>query len=286
MFPGPIRIGPVPIQPYGVMIALGFLLALWLIGRDAKRQGLDPAVLYDMSFWALLVGLVGTRLLHIAMYPREYSWNDPIGWIAVWRGGLVFQGGPPIAILFCYWYLRKRRYPIGKSADIVFTYLPLGHAVGRLGCLFRGCCYGAVTDLPWGLRFPRIPWSLSERAVGSPAYLDHCVRFGGDVLDAHWSRPVHPTQIYSSLGLVAIFIVLLVLRRKWHPFRGFALPSYFVLYGVWRFWLEFLRGDHNPTHFGWLSDQQVLSIVFAALGAVLFAVLMARNAATRKPSAR
>lgn len=262
MFPGPIKLGPLPIQPYGLMIAIGFMVALFLVGRDARKRGLDPKALYDMGFWGLFIGLAGTRVLHIIMFPHDYSWKDPIGWLAIWRGGLVFQGGPPIAILFFFIYLRKKGIPIGKTCDTFAPFLPIGHAIGRLGCLLKGCCYGAISDVPWAIRFPRVPWDVTKTPEGSPAFLDHCMRFSELSYNDHWSYPVHPTQLYESGALLIIAGIILLLRKKWHPFDGFTLPVYFILYGIARFIIEFFRDDHNPTHIWGLSDQQVISIVF------------------------
>ncbi len=112
--------------------------------------------------------------------------------------------------------------------------------------------------------------------MGSPAYLDHLSRFSDVTLASHWSHAIHPTQLYSSLGLLAIFGVMLALRRYWNPFTGFTMPAYFVLYGVFRFIVEFYRGDHNPVHVFGLTDQQVFSILFALFGVGLFLVLRVR----------
>ena len=92
MLPVLFRIGPVPINSYGLMIATGFLVALYFILRDARKAGLDEKAISDAAFFVLPIGILGTRSLHIVMYPETYSWSDPVGWFAIWRGGLVFQG--------------------------------------------------------------------------------------------------------------------------------------------------------------------------------------------------
>ena len=83
MFPTLLKIGPITLHSYGLMIALGFLAALYGAQRDAQKRGINPQTIQSMAFWALLAGLAGTRLLHIAMFPGGYSWRDPIGWIAI-----------------------------------------------------------------------------------------------------------------------------------------------------------------------------------------------------------
>ncbi len=274
MFPILLKIGPLAIHTYGLMIAIAFLLALHLTQRDAAKEGIDPHLIGAMAVWALLFGILGTRVMHIILFPQGYSWKDPIGWIAIWQGGLVFQGALPGTLIYAVYGCRKNKVPFWKISDCTIPYLAMAHALGRIGCIMNGCCYGARTDLPWAIRFPRIPWDRAQPATGSPAYLDHCQRFSelSTSVD-RWSYPIHPTQIYGVLGLLALCLVLLYLRKHWHPYTGFLMPVYLILYSVGRFCIEFLRGDHNPTTFGVLSDQQVFCIVTLIVGVVLFIIL-------------
>ncbi|MBI4556192.1 MAG: prolipoprotein diacylglyceryl transferase [Candidatus Hydrogenedentes bacterium] len=269
MFPSLLKLGPITFHSYGLMLALGFLLALYLSQREAKRNGIDPEIVATLGFWILILGLVGTRLLHIIMFSNQYSWRDPIGWIAIWRGGLVFQGALPPALVFAFLYMRKKGLPFWKTSDLLIPYAPLAHAVGRMGCFLNGCCYGARTNSPWGICFPRVPWDTSVPPTGSPAYLDHV----GPPYAEHWSYAVHPTQLYEGFGLVVIALLLLLIRERARIFDGVVVCAYLALYGILRFFLEFLRGDHNPTHFGTLSDQQIISILLAVVGAALMLVL-------------
>lgn len=274
MLPTLVKIGPVPIHSYGLMIAIGFLVGLYIIQRDAqKMMGIDPRVISDMAFWTLLTGIAGTRILHIVMFSSQYSWSDPVGWVAIWKGGLVFQGAVVLPIFYNWYATRKYKLNFWKLADIVMPCVPLGHAFGRLGCFLNGCCYGSRTDMPWGIPFRRVPWDLAKTATGSPAYLDHCHQYAElSLIRDHWSYPVHPTQLYGVIGLTAAFLLLVYLRKKWHPFDGFTFPLYFIMYGVGRLLVEFLRGDHNPT-IGPLTQQQVFSLAFAVAGVLLFFVL-------------
>ncbi len=273
MLPILFKIGPIPIHSYGLMIAIGFLTAIYLVQRDAVKAGLDPKVFADGAFWVLPLGIAGTRLLHIVMFPEGYSWGDPLGWIAVWRGGLVFQGGPPVAIVFIWFYLKKKNVSFWKASDIVVPYLAMAHGLGRVGCFLNGCCYGAPSDLPWAFPYRRVPWDISLPATGSPAYLDHLRRFPDMTPMDHWSHAIHPTQLYGVVGLLMLCGILLYLRKHWNPFDGFLLPTYFVIYGIGRFVVEFFRGDHNPTHVLDLSDQQIFSVAFALGSVVLFAIM-------------
>jgi len=269
MYPTILELGPITLYSYGLMIALGFITVLFFMQRDAKRCGVDPNAISDTAFWVLIIGVAATRLTHIVMYPQYYSWNDPIGWINVTNGGLVFQGAIPAALLFCYWSLKRRGIAFWVAADIVMPYVPIAQAFGRGGCFLKGCCHGARADgLPWAICFPE----------GSPAYHAHQEQYADFPADALWSFPIHPTQIYSILLLLCLSAALLF-ARKHRPFIGATLPLYFILYGVCRFIVEIFRGDGNPTqaYLGVeLSSQQVICLIMMAIG-IIAGVLMYRN---------
>lgn len=270
MHPILFQIGPLKFYMYGLMIAIGFILILTLMQRDAKRVGIDPNQISEMAFWVLFLGVVACRLLHIIMYPEGYSWNDPIGWIAVWNGGLVFQGAIPAALIYIYFALRRRGLPFWEVADLTVPYVPLAQAFGRVGCLFNGCCFGQRADhLPWAIQFP----------PDSPPYVAHVHEYPEFPADAALSYPVHPTQLYSVVLLVGMSVVMLLMRNRWKPFIGFALPMYFMLYGVKRFIVEHYRGDDNPTNlgFGLITNQQMFCVLMFLVGAVLFWTVMKKN---------
>ncbi|MBX7256444.1 MAG: prolipoprotein diacylglyceryl transferase [Candidatus Hydrogenedentes bacterium] len=288
MFPTILKLGPVSVHSYGLMMAIAFLLATYLATRDIAKHGLNAGVASDTAFWCLLVGLAGTRILHIIMFPEFYSWSRPLGWIAIWQGGLVFQGAIPPALAVIYFNLRRHQMPFWKTIDIAAPYVALGHAIGRVGCFLNGCCYGQRTDLPWGVQFPRIPFDLSKAGVtGSPAYMDHCQRYALSYDTDLWSLPVHPTQLYSVAALCLLCVTLLLLRKCCWRFPGFIICWYFILYSAGRFVIEMFRGDHNPTRFLSLSDQQVFCVLSVVAGLVLLTFLSAywRRIRAKNPEA-
>jgi phosphatidylglycerol:prolipoprotein diacylglycerol transferase len=286
MWPVLIEIGWLRLYSYGFMIAVGFLVGLHFIQRDAARRGFSPKVFTDMAFLALILGFLGTRAAHILMFSEQYSIRQPLGYIDIMhRGGLVFQGAIPVVLPFMIWYLHRHRIPFWPACDVVFPYIPLGHAFGRIGCFLYGCCYGKPTDVPWAIPARRVPWDLSQTPTGSPAYRDHLDRFSDMTADMHWSHPIHPTQLYEAASLALIVATMLFLRKRWHPFDGFLMPAYFMLYGALRFVVENYRGDHNPVRVLGLSDQQVASLVFVAFGLALFGYLRFRSANRANPGA-
>ncbi len=277
MHPTLLDLGPVTIHSYGFMIALAFLMALFMCQRDGPRFQAPKEFVNSVAVGLLIAGVAGSRLLHILMFPASYSWSDPVGWIAIWRGGLVFQGAFPAAVLFAWFYARRKNVPVLGFADALGPYIPIGHALGRMGCFLNGCCYGRVTDISWAVEFPRIPANPEAQPTGSPAFLDH-LRAGLVQFEDMTSLPVHPTQLYSVTGLLAMGAMMWMFREWWYPFRGVMICSYLALYGLLRFVLEFFRGDHNPVHFGGvLSDQQVFSLAFVAVGIALFVVLYVKE---------
>lgn len=237
MYPTILELGPITLHSYGLMIAIGFITILYFMQRDARRVGVDPQAITDMAFWTLVIGVISCRVVHIILYPENYSWNDPVGWIDVRRGGLVFQGAIPAAVIYVTWSLRRRALSFRTVADVVMPFVPVAQAFGRGGCFFKGCCHGDRADeLFWGIRFP----------VGSPAYDLHRHTYAAFPADATWSYPVHPTQLYSIMLLLGTCGLLLLLRRN-RPFEGVTFPAYFILYGICRFIVEIYRGDGNPT---------------------------------------
>ncbi len=263
MFPTLFHIGPIAIQSYGLMLAIGFYIAVELMKRDGRKVGIDPEIISTFALGCLIVGVLGTRLLHIAMFSEEYSWKDPLGWIAVWKGGLVFHGAPPAMLAYLIWATRRYRVPFNQFMDIGVSYVVLAHAFGRIGCFWAGCCYGKPTTMPWGIHFP----------VGSPP----CDRYADITASGTVCQAVHPTQLYEALLLVGLCAALLWLRKRVYPRTGFVLPAYLMGYGVIRFIVEMFRGDNNPMVWGVMSEQQLFCLVFFVGGAGLLAFMLHRD---------
>lgn len=257
MLPILFHLGPFSLHMYGLSIALGFLLILHFMQRDGARLGINADDIATMAFGVLFWGALGTRVLHIIMFPEDYSWSNPLGWIAVWNGGLVFQGAIPTGIAYAWLALKKRNIPFWIMPDMVLPYVPIAQAFGRMGCFFNGCCYGVPTATPWGLSFP----------PGSPV-----AGHWPDPAGNGWSLHVHPTQLYSVILLLGMSALMLTLRTRWRPFIGYMFPLYFILYGIKRFIVECFRGDGNPTSlgFGLLSNQQVFCLGMIAFGIAAF----------------
>jgi phosphatidylglycerol:prolipoprotein diacylglycerol transferase len=241
-------IGPFTLHTYGVLLALAFLVGLWVISRQAKRAGLDANRITDMAVWVLIAGLVGAKLLLVAVDWRYFGRNPrEIG--SILQSGGVY-GGLIGGILVAWWYVRRNHLPGWQTADVLVPGVALGQAIGRLGCFAAGCCWGRTTQVPWAVTFTDV---YSARAVGTPM-----------------DTPVHPSQLYESFATFLIFLVLLWLAPR-KRFQGQVALVYVALYSAVRFGLEFLRGD--PDRGAWfggtVSTSQLIAIALLLGVAVL-----------------
>ncbi len=273
---------PLPLHTYGLLVAGAFTTAIYLAGREARRTGLDGEAVMDLSFWLLVCGMVGARIVFIMVNWDDYA-HDWTQVLAFWKGGLVFYGGFLGAFAGAVYYMRKHGMPFLAYADVLAPSLSIGHAIGRLGCFSAGCCWGDVVHgaLPWAAKFP--PESLAYQSQ----LAEHKIAAG-----ALTSLPVHPTQLYESLGEMAIFLILINLR-KGKRFHGQILLSYLILYPLLRTVVEHFRGDDERGHlFGaqnhawWnLSTSQFISVLVVSGGVALLVSLLRKSSPTPSASA-
>lgn len=249
MFPVLLRFGPLTIHTYGFLVAIGFLVGLWVAALQAQREGIPRAKIMDLGFYILLAAIVGSRLFFVLLNIEQYI-NRPLDVFKIWQGGLVFYGGVLFAVPITVWYTRKHGLHLWKIADIFAPSLALGHAFGRLGCFAAGCCHGKPAhDLPWGVIFTN-PESLAPTNI-----------------------PLHPTQLYESAGEMLIFIILVWVRRH-QIFQGELFALYMCLYAGLRFVVEFFRGDPGRGFITeGLSVSQGISVLLFAVGVIGFIVL-------------
>lgn len=242
MHPIILQIGPFTLYGYGVFVALGFVAAILYSWREARRVGVDPARMLDLGFWILVSAIVGARILFIITRWRDYL-RFPLDIFMVWKGGLVYYGGVLLSLGVSVWYIRKNRMPVLKSLDILGAAFLIGEAVGRLGCFSSGCCHGKPTNLPWGMVF-NDPLSLVD-----PKYA---------------GVPIHPTQLYSSLAALCIFLFLQWFKKR-QTFLGQVGFTGLLLYSIERFGIEYLRGDEirGFVWYPYISTSQFISIPVA-----------------------
>ncbi|MCA9667548.1 MAG: prolipoprotein diacylglyceryl transferase [Myxococcales bacterium] len=249
MRPTLFTIGGGDVRTYGVAMALAFLVAVVLGARAAKRRAVGVSLWLDLCFWLLVSGVLGSRLLFVITNADAFYQQCAVGvsgagsrslWrvlidcsrpLHVWEGGLVYYGGVIAATLTTVYYLRKRGASFLRVADLAAPLLALGHAIGRLGCLAAGCCYGKVALSGAGARFPRE--SLVFMELVQRRLLD---------AGAQMTPALHATQLYEALGegLIFLALTLLTARRRYH---GQIFIAYLLLYGLLRSVVEVFRDD-------------------------------------------
>lgn len=223
-----------PIYWYGVMVATGFLAALAHWSFMAHRQGREPGFSSELGFWMMVCGIVGARVAYVAANFREFA-AHPLDIFLIYKGGLVFYGGLIGAAVGLVAFARLRRERLLGVADLAVSALPLGHAIGRVGCFLNGCCYGSPSCVPWAV------------------HVEGAMR--------------HPVQLYEAAANLAIYLVLLALQLR-KPRPGAVLAIYLLIYPPARFALEFVRGDPRAPLLG-LDVAQILSIALFAAGLAL-----------------
>jgi phosphatidylglycerol:prolipoprotein diacylglycerol transferase len=251
MHPILIKIGPVSLYTYGLFVALGFMTALWIARLEAKRVGVNPTNVMDLGFYLLIAAIVGSRLFFLVVNPDIIS-ESIWGIFQIWNGGLVFYGGFIFALITAIVYVRTIKVSFFKIADIFAPGLAAGHAVGRIGCFFAGCCYGKECNLPWAVVFDN-PLSLAPIGVH-----------------------LHPTQIYSVLGNLLVFCVLWFLRKR-TKYTGQLFLLYVMFYGLVRSFIELFRGDPRGAFFDGLSVSQGIGLVLAASAAIVLFIMRKRR---------
>jgi phosphatidylglycerol:prolipoprotein diacylglycerol transferase len=273
----------------------------------AKRVGHDPDVIVDLGIAMVIAGVLGARIAHVlfdgylhdyinlCVNPSQVAWKiskaeclapvepdwifgggssttgiwdaasnvcrpkeaDCWAWARFWTGGLTYYGGFIGASLVAVWQLRRDRFPFWRAADMAGMLVPLGLAYGRMGCLLAGCCFGRTCTLPWALSFP----------AHSPAS-DKQVELHQLLATSQRSLPVHPTQVYESLGCLLLAALLITRMHPQKRYDGQVFLSFVAGYASLRFALEFFRSDDRGAFLG-LSTSQIIGLLLL-LAAVLF----------------
>jgi phosphatidylglycerol:prolipoprotein diacylglycerol transferase len=221
MCPQLIKIGSFTLPTYGFLVALGFLVGLYVAGRLAKSAGLDADKVNNLGIYLALAAILGAKLLLIAQNAGYYAQNPGrLFSLSALQAGGVFYGGLLAALAVAVWYPRRVGLPVLPTADVFAPAVAIGHSIGRLGCFAAGCCWGKPSDAPWAVVFTN---PLAHEYVGVP-------------LGVH----LHPTQLYEAFGTFLIALMLLLRFRKPHT-PGTIVGLYLVVYSAFRFGVEFLR---------------------------------------------
>lgn len=237
------QIGPLAIRWYGLMYLLGFVAAYYLIRHLCRwrRLPLEDAGVSDLLFYCVLGVILGGRLGYVLFYDLSYYLEHPLQILAVWQGGMSFHGGLSGVVIFASIFCLRKKLPLLLTADVLVTAATIGLGLGRLGNFINGELWGRVTDVPWGMVFP-----------------------GAGPL------PRHPSQLYEAglEGGVLFALLYLFHRRRLSP--GVPFFSFCLLYGVFRFGVEFVREPDAHIGFLWgaATMGQLLSLPMVLIGLI------------------
>jgi len=262
MYPRLLELGPLTVYTYGVLLAAAYLLGLKLAMVRAKSRNLDQTRILDLGIYIIISALVGAKLLLLVTDFRTFT-DNPRELLSLARSGGVFYGGLILAVGVALWYIRRIGLPLWTTCDVFAPGIALGHVVGRLGCLFAGCCYGKPTNVPWAITFTD-PFAAAN--VGTPLNV-----------------PLHPTQMYEAGAEALILLVLLGTESRGRPYPGRTFWLYILLYSISRFAIEFYRGDPRGAIVG-ISTSQFISLLLAPLAIGMLLYLGRRRAPGPKRS--
>ena len=229
------------IYGYGTMIAIGIIAALILLNYRVKKRGYDEDSVFNMALLAIVLGVVGGKLLYIITEFKSII-NYPAQ-LKDFGSGFVVYGSIIGGVTGVYIYCRKKKWKLLNILDLVIPSLPLAQGFGRIGCFLAGCCYGKATTSFLGVKFKE----------GSLGPIDTCV---------------YPTQIFSSIFDFALALFLLWYDRKERK-AGRVFSLYLILYSIGRFVIEFIRDDPRG-NIGFFSTSQFISLFIALLGVLVF----------------
>ncbi|MBR5524844.1 MAG: prolipoprotein diacylglyceryl transferase [Clostridia bacterium] len=251
------QIGSFTIKWYGVLIALGYLLAVLYGLKNAHRFDIDPDKMIDVALVTTIVAFIGARLYYVLFSSNlsEYLEN-PVTILHVWNGGLAIYGGIIVAFLFGPLMCRIKKVNTLAMCDIASLGFLIGQSVGRWGNFFNQEAFGDNTNLPWAMT-----GDIIASGVNGTGY----------TID----QPVHPTFLYESLWCILGFVLLHLLSKHAYKFKGMLFCGYAVWYGTGRFLIESLRTD--SLRIGLLRVSQLVAVAAVIGGTILFFILRRRS---------
>jgi phosphatidylglycerol---prolipoprotein diacylglyceryl transferase len=247
-----VHFGKFFLPTYGFLVSVGVLLGLWISVRNAERLGIDGEKAWNFGILVVLSGIVGAKVLYIINEWGYYSAHpSEIFTVTTLQAGGVFSGGLLAAFLAAWWYVRKNQMPALGTCDAFAPGLAVGHAIGRIGCFAAGCCYGKETHHFWAVTFTN---PLANQITGTPLNV-----------------PLEPTQLFESAVEFANFFFLMWLLKR-RKFDGQIFGAFLFIYGVARFFLEFLRDDpgRGSVFGGAMSGTQLIAIGLVIGGGIIW----------------
>lgn len=259
---GSIHLGPLRLNAYGLMIAIGVIVAVRIAGRRAERMGVgDVEDFSSIATWAVPAGVIGGRIYHVVTDLDRFSghWWDVV---KVWNGGLGIWGGVLVGVLVGFWRARSRGLDPWWILSCAAPAIPVAQAIGRWGNWWNQELFGRPTTLPWALR---VSDQIADKAGYAPG------------------TTFHPTFLYESIGCLALAWLLVRLERRLSPGRGRLLAWYAAGYSSMRFFIESLRVD-PAHHVGGMRLNQWVALGVVAASVTFLLVDRSRSKGRPEPS--
>ncbi len=243
------ELGSITIYSYGLFMALGILAAtIWLV-QKVKKEGKSTEFIFDCVLIGVVLGILGARLFFVFLYERSYYLANPLQILNLQQGGLAFYGGFVLGLVGILFYLYRKGISVTYFLDLAAPATALGYAIARLGCFMRGCCYGKPTTVTWGVVFPIV---------------DGLKR--------------HPTQLYSVLAGLIIFIILVWIMKRGARFPGQIFSLFLIFYGISRAVIEFYR--ENVQLSGGPIEAVLAALFLAVIGGLCYYLLSRKERKT------
>ncbi len=238
-----IQIGPLTLHMYGIMIAIGYVSALFICEKRAKKRDMNTDALYGIFWCAVIGGALGSKILYYTVNIKDVIADPSI--ILNFQNGWVVYGGIIGGVLASFLYCKIKKVDFVAYLDLVLPAVAFAQGCGRIGCFFAGCCYGRETTSPLGITY----WQSDFAPNGVKLV---------------------PTQIYSSIGDFAMAFLLMAYAKK-EPAKGRVAAGYCILYSIGRFVIEIFRNDYRG-EYGPFSTSQLISVFILAIGIVMYVV--------------
>ncbi|MCG2726433.1 MAG: prolipoprotein diacylglyceryl transferase [Elusimicrobia bacterium] len=267
MHPYLFKIGNFSVPTYGILVAAGYLLGAFYIYKRNRLLNISKEQVSDILLFAIIAALLGGKLFYAVIFWNDYGltfFQKALNALKDFRYGFVFYGGLIVSAVSVYIYSVKKNINFLAFADIAAPAIALGHAIGRIGCFFAGCCHGKPTEFICAVKFNNPESLVSPLLIGIP---------------------IHPTQLYSSAANFIIFLTLhfmlkASLKHNWK--NGLIADSYLLLYSIARFIIEFFRGDARGDFIFAMSPSQIISLSGAAIALLFFYFALNKTIAVKR----
>ncbi len=235
MLPEICHIGFFTVYSYGLMLVLAFFVCAYLASLQAEKEKVNPEFIFNLCFFIFIFGIIGARVFYV-LYDFSFYLRNPLEIIMLQHGGMAWFGGLIFGSIAAVIFIKKNKLGLLKLLDLLVPFVALAQSIGRIGCLLNGCCYGRPSE--FGIYFK--------------------------VFD----QVLIPTQLYSALLLLLIFLILRFIQNKKHA-TGEIFCVYLFLYSLKRFFIEYFRNDSPKVFYG-LTLFQILSLATFLVSFVVF----------------